>query len=59
MHEIKNLKGFKIASLNINSELRFMLHNPEIDVFALKLAFQYKTLDHPEESHHISTDVNS
>ena len=35
MHEIKNLKGFKIASLNINSELRFMLRNSEIDVFAL------------------------
>ena len=40
LHKIKNQKGFKIASLNINSlsrrgdELRLMLANSKIDVFA-------------------------
>ena len=41
LHKIKNLRGFKIASLNINSllrhvdELRLMLTNSKIDVFAV------------------------
>ena len=41
LHKIKNLRGFKIAGLNINSllrhvdELRLMLPNSKIDVFAV------------------------
>jgi exonuclease III len=41
LHKIKNLRGLKIASLNINSllrhidELRLMLSDSEIDVFAI------------------------
>ena len=41
LHEIKNLKGFKIASLNINSllrhidELRMTITNLEVDVLAI------------------------
>ena len=41
LHEIKNLKGFKIASLNINSHLRYIdefrmtIPNLEVDVLAI------------------------
>ena len=41
LHKFQNLRGLKIASLNINSllrhvdELRLMLSNSEIDVFAI------------------------
>ena len=41
LHDIKNLKGFKIASLNINSllrhidELRMTITNLEVDVLTI------------------------